>query len=56
MLLWRFEGLFLKYLNHLQWVIILLIVLGLSLLLHLRAYARSIVDAVQENVLSDKDL
>jgi hypothetical protein len=56
MCLWRFEEFFLKHLNLAQWMIIFSGSLGLSLFLQLRAYTRSIVDAVQEYVVSDKGL
>jgi len=56
MLLWRFEAFFLRYLNSLQWMLILTSLFVLSLFCHLRAYARAIVEAVQENVAADKDI
>ena len=55
-LLWRFEELFLRRLNFLQWIIILITLLVLSLFSHLRAYARAIVEAVEESVGTDKDI
>ena len=56
MLLWRFETFFLQYLNLLQWGLILLVSFVLSLFCHLRAYARAIVEAVEEHVADDKDI
>lgn len=56
MLLWRFEALFLRYLDYLQWIFVLAALLAISLFLHLRAYARAIVEAVQEHVAADKDI
>ena len=56
MLLWRFEIFFLRYLNSLQWMLVLTSLFVLSLFCHLRAYARAIVEAVQENVAADKDI
>lgn len=56
MLLWRFEILFLKYLTYPAWFSILVALLAFSIICHLRAYARAIVEAMQENVAMDKDL
>ncbi|MBI4368315.1 MAG: hypothetical protein HY588_02865 [Candidatus Omnitrophica bacterium] len=56
MLLWRFDTFLLRYLSLLQWVLILAALLVSALFCHLRAYARAIVDAVQENVATDKDI
>jgi uncharacterized membrane protein YbhN (UPF0104 family) len=56
MCFWRFEAFFLKHLGHLEWIIILVSFLALSLFLHLRTYAQAMVDAVQEQVITDKDL
>ncbi|GEM_PF-6016973 len=54
--LWRFEAFFLKYLNFLEWMLIFISVFFLSLFFHMRAYARSIVEALLENVELDKEL
>ena len=56
MLFWRFEPFFLKYLNTLEWVLVLFIFFTVSLFLHLHAYASAIVETVSENISSDKDL
>ena len=56
MLFWRFELFFLRFLNLFQWVLVLTGLLVLSLFSHLRAYARAIVEAVEESVGTDKDL
>ncbi len=56
MLLWRFETFFLRYFTIVQWVSILAALFVLSLFCHLRAYAKAIVEAVQENVAMDKDI
>ena len=56
MLLWRFESFFLKYLTVMQWLSVLIALLALSIICHLRAYARAIVEAMQENVAMDKEL
>lgn len=56
MLIWRFESFFVRYLSFPQWTFVFLVFLVLALLAHLRAYARAIVDAVQENLVNDKDL
>ena len=55
-LLWRYETFFLKYLNFLEWTLIFISVFFLSLFFHMKAYARSIVEAMQENVATDKEL
>lgn len=55
-LLWRFETVFLIYLNSSQWLLVLLALLVLSLICHLRAYARAIVEAVDEHMAADKDI
>ena len=56
MLIWRFERFFVKYMELEQWLLILVIFLVLSLFSHLRSYARSMIDAVQEQLISDKEL
>lgn len=56
MLFWRFEKLFLRYLNYQQWIIVLLGILVVSFFCHLRAYARAIVEAVDEQMAHDKDI
>ena len=55
-LLWRIEESFLKYLSFLEWFLIFLSFFFLSIFFHLRAYAQSIVEALQENVTLDKEL
>lgn len=55
-LLWRMEPLLLKHLSSLEWFFIFVSLFFLSVLFHLRAYARSIVEALQENVAMDKEL
>ena len=56
MLLWRFDIFFMRYLNSAVWILVLIGFLMLALLCHLRAYARAIIDTVQENLGSDKDI
>ena len=56
MLLWRFEPFFLRYLSSLEWMLVLAGLFVLSLFCHLRAYAKAIVEAVQENIAADKDI
>lgn len=56
MLLWRFETFFLRYFTFVQWITIFIGLLVLSILCHLKAYAKAIVEAVQENVAADKDI
>jgi hypothetical protein len=56
MLVWSFESFFVKYLALDRWIIILAGILVLSLFLQLRAYARAMIDAAQEQIVSDKDL
>ncbi len=56
MLLWRFEIFFLRYFTIVQWILILIGLFVASLFCHLRAYAKAIVEAVQENVAMDKDI
>ena len=56
MLLWRFETFFLRYFTFAQWISIFIGLLALSLFCHLKAYAKAIVEAVQENVAADKDI
>lgn len=55
-LFWRFESLFLKYLNGFEWLLFLIIFYTLSLFLHAHAYASAIVETVSENISGDKDL
>ena len=56
MLLWRFEALFMNYFTFGQWIMLLGGLFVLSLFCHLRAYAKAIVEAVQESVATDKDI
>ena len=56
MLLWRYETFFLRYLRFSQWALVLAALFAASLFCHLRAYARALVEAVQENVAADKDI
>ena len=56
MLFWRFEAFFLRYLNFVQWMLVLVILFMLSLFCHIRAYARAIIEAMEEHVATDKDL
>ena len=56
MLFWRHETFFLRYLRFSQWVLVLVSLFAVSLFCHLRAYARAIVEAVQENVATDRDI
>lgn len=55
-LLWRMEASFLKYLSFLEWFLIFVTLFFLSVFFHLRAYACSIVEAVQEHVSMDREL
>ncbi len=50
------EPLLLKHLSSLEWFFIFVSLFFLSVVFHLRAYARSIVEALQENVAMDKEL
>ena len=50
------ESVFLKYLSSFEWFLIFILLFLLSVFFHLRAYARSIVEAMQENVAMDKEL
>ncbi|MBI4373016.1 MAG: hypothetical protein HY585_04750 [Candidatus Omnitrophica bacterium] len=56
MLFWRFESFFLNYLRAAQWFVVFVTLLVISLFLHLRAYARALVEAVEDNVAADKDI
>ena len=56
MLFWRFEATFLKRLNLLEWTLIFTLLFAGSIVCHLRAYACAIVEAVEENVATDKDI
>ena len=56
MLFWGFETFFLSYLRPWQWIVILLASFVASLFLHLRAYARAIVDAGGELAFSNTEL
>lgn len=56
MLFWRFEAAFLRYLTFFQWMLVFGSLLVLTLFSHLRAYARAIVEAVEENIAADKDI
>ena len=44
------------YLKLMEWIFILVTLFGLSLFSHLRAYARAIVEAVEENIATDKEI
>ncbi|OGX06071.1 MAG: hypothetical protein A3G87_02480 [Omnitrophica bacterium RIFCSPLOWO2_12_FULL_50_11] len=55
MLLWRFESFFLKYLDVWLCWIILGTCLVISLLLHICAYAQSMVDAIRDQGVLDKE-
>lgn len=54
-LYWRFEPVVLTRLGLFQVVTILVALLAASIFCHLKAYARAIVEAIQENVATDKD-
>ena len=56
MLLWRFDSFLTRYLDLVVWSLVLMAFLMLALLVHLRGYARAIVDAMQESLGSDKDI
>jgi uncharacterized membrane protein len=55
-LLWRFENQLLQTLKMHEWVLILVACFAISLLLHLKAYARSIVDAAQDEMTANRDI
>ena len=55
-LLWRFDYFFLRHLSFAKWTCVLLALFIASLISHLKAYARAMVEAVQENVAADKDI
>ena len=54
-LLWRYESHFLEYLGRLEWLVIFLSFLVLGLVLHLRAYAQSIIDGAHEQAVQEKE-
>ena len=55
-LFWLFEPFFVKRVNLFGWTMILIIVLILSIFFHLRAYTKSIIDAVEEHIATDKEI
>ena len=54
-LLWRFDQFFLRYMTFLNWSLLLLGCFVVSLICHLRAYARAIVETVEDSVQLEKD-
>lgn len=54
-MLWRFERFFLTYMDYWKWWVILLGCLMIALVLHIRAYAQSLVDAAGEQLVQDKE-
>ena len=56
LLLWTAESQFLKYFSTREWFLILVGLFLLSLFFHLKAYARSIVESLEENISMDKEL
>lgn len=56
LLLWTMEPELLKYFSAREWSLILATLFFLSLFFHLKAYARSIVESLEEHVSMDKEL
>ncbi len=55
-LLWRFEDVFLKRFSFVEWLLILILLFLVSVFSHLKAYARSMVEALQDQVDMSKEL
>ena len=55
-LFWRFEDLFLKRLGFVEWLLIFILLFLVSVFSHLKAYARSMVEALQDQVDMSKEL
>jgi len=56
MLLWRFDTFLVRFLNYSQWAIVLTCFFVASVFLHLRAYARSLIEAGQEQPAQEKGI
>ncbi len=54
--LWTMEPKFLTYFSAREWFLILIALFLLSLFFHLKAYTRSIVESLEENISMDKEL
>ena len=55
-LLWTMSPKLLTYFSGREWFFILIVLFLLSLFFHLKAYTRSIVASLEENISMDKDL
>lgn len=55
-LFWTLESLLLKYFSLMEWMLIFVLLFSLSVFFHARAFAESIVEAMQDNVATDKEL
>lgn len=55
-LFWTLESLLLTYFSLMEWMLIFVLLFSLSVFFHARAFAESIVEAMQDHVATDKEL
>ncbi|OGW79548.1 MAG: hypothetical protein A3G33_07055 [Omnitrophica bacterium RIFCSPLOWO2_12_FULL_44_17] len=55
-MIWHNESLFTRYLNLSYWLIVFSGLIVVSYIFHLRAYMQAMVDSIQENIMTEKEL
>ena len=55
LILWIFESFLTRFASYAFWVVFFIFIISVSYLYHMRAYARSIFDALQDERLKERD-